>query len=290
MSGSLIAGAIPPVLDDGDLESLLTDMDLSVPRTTVRRTRGVETLGGGGGNEIQGENAGFETPGTWHHTRQGTSDSVLSPSVYGQAETVVSQDRSHRIPSSVSAKAPAEAPGKRFKLFRAPQDERGFGKMCRSLIGQGTTFCTAKNCNTSHQGQELNAAPGELFVAKTPTSAFADPRAHFMDLTPELWLDWNNRSYTLEEWSRLFMLVNNRDDEEGPTSAAGLEAQATFADKAEARRTPAKRKAEDLDDSWMNTSPYKRQIGDDVLEVPSALGQESEEVLRVLMNLDQGLA
>jgi hypothetical protein len=78
------------------------------------------------------------------------------------------------------------------------------------------------------------------------------------------------------------MLVNNTDDEEGPTSTAGLEAQETFADKAEAHRTPAKRKAEDVDASWMHNSPYKRQLVDDVVEEESPLSQESKEVLRVL--------
>ena len=41
MSGSLLTGVLPPVADDGDLDSMLTEMqDVSMPRTTARRDGG----------------------------------------------------------------------------------------------------------------------------------------------------------------------------------------------------------------------------------------------------------
>ena len=40
MSGSILVGELPLVGNDEDLELFLSDMDLSVPKTTVRRNGG----------------------------------------------------------------------------------------------------------------------------------------------------------------------------------------------------------------------------------------------------------
>jgi hypothetical protein len=150
MLGSLLVGDLPPVGDDDDLESLLTDMDLSVPRTTVRRNGGVESLGEENPNLRAALN--FETPGPWPGSREGTSDSE-SETMYGQAETVISDPNTAHVPQSVSLRpSVGSSTAKRFKLFRVPRTGGGYENMCLSLIGQGTTFCTGRNCKTSHQG------------------------------------------------------------------------------------------------------------------------------------------
>jgi hypothetical protein len=285
MSGSLYVGGLPSGEVDADLDSLLTDLDLSVSRTTVRRNGGVEEEK----NRNQRDNAAFQTPGSWPGARQGTSGSV-SETMYGQAETVMSDTVSARVPRSVSMRTSVGSTVKKFKLFRVPRVDEGFENMCLSLIGQGTTFCTSRRCKTSHQGGVLEVSPGDLYVAKTATSAFADPKSHFMFLTAELWLAWNSRSCSLEEWSRLFMLVNNADEEEGPTSSARLEAQETFATRAEAHRTPGKRKADHLETSWLNESPYKKLLSEEMGDEENPFAMESDEALEILKMLDAGLA
>jgi hypothetical protein len=60
-------------------------------------------------------------------------------------------------------------------------------------------------------------------------------------LSPDLLVEWNVNSFALEEWSRLFMLVNN-SMAEGPTSIVKLEVKEVFVTKAEVHRTPEKQK------------------------------------------------
>jgi hypothetical protein len=101
-------------------------------------------------------------------------------------------------------------------------------------------------------------------------------------------VEWNVNSFALEEWSRLFMLVNN-SMAEGPTSVANLEVKEEFASKAAAHRTPGKRKAESAQPPLsLRASPYMRQINvsrDD--ENPFSLS--SAEALEVLKQMDEGL-
>jgi hypothetical protein len=69
MSDSLFHGMLPPVADDGDLASMLTEMQkVSVRRTTERRDGGVERTSPGPHNIPMGN-----SPGTWSGSRQGTS-------------------------------------------------------------------------------------------------------------------------------------------------------------------------------------------------------------------------
>ena len=233
MSGSLYRGVLPPVEDDDVLESMLTDMeDVSFSRTTACRNGGV------GVDDSRGERERVQdtgqTPGTWSGACQGTSGSVRS-TIYGQPETVLSESKSYsvRVPHSVSIRSGRSSTAKKYKLVRLPQTEEGYSDICLGLIGHGTMFCTARRCKTAHQGTVLSVTPGELYLAKTATTAFADSKTHYMRLTPELWSEWNNSSFTLEEWSGLFMLVNQEPDD-GPATAAEVEARVNFAAKAEA--------------------------------------------------------
>jgi hypothetical protein len=210
--------------------------------------------------------------------------------VYGQSGTVSSQGGKLgvQIPSSVSIRSAKYAGAKKFKLFEVPPSGAGLEDTCFSLIGQGTLFCVATNCKTSHRGRVISPAPGDLFVADLPTRVYADPKTFITFLSPDLLVDWNVSSYALEEWSRLFMLVNN-SMAEGPTSIAKLELKEDFATKAEAHCTPGKRKAEGgLPPLSLRASPYLRQINftsDD--ETPFSLS--SNEALEVLKQLDEGL-
>jgi hypothetical protein len=79
-----------------------------------------------------------------------------------------------------------------------------------------------------------------LYVARTATLAFTDPRRLVLKLTLDLMVEWKFLTVSLLEWSKLFMLVNIPSDDDSPTSLANLEARELFASKAEAHRTPRK--------------------------------------------------
>jgi hypothetical protein len=168
VSGSLLVGAVAPIDEDGDedLSTFLTD--LSVTRTARAARRD------GGGESVVDLACGVQTPGAYSH---------VSPTVYGQPETVSSIDGMRsQVPTSVSITRMGVGSDKKYKLFEAPRD---------SLIGQGTTFYTAENCRISHQGSVYIVSPGDLFVAKTPNSAFADPVSSVKFLTPDLLVEWS---------------------------------------------------------------------------------------------------
>jgi hypothetical protein len=66
--------------------------------------------------------------------------------------------------------------GKRVKIFAIPGWDEGFSTYCFRFIGQGASFCTAKNCVTSHHHtSKKQVAPGELYVAKSSSTAFVTP-------------------------------------------------------------------------------------------------------------------
>jgi hypothetical protein len=293
MSGSLITGVLPPVADDGDLDSMLTEMqDVSMSRTTARRDGGVEEISPNRNDPSMGQ----DSPGTWSGARQGTSESVWEESVYGRPETVISEGRSVStpVPSLVALKAGTSrsstmSTGKKYKLVRLPtEDEKGYNELCLGLIGHGTTFCTARRCPTTHQGTVLSVSPGDLYVAKTATTAFADPKSHYLRLTPELWSDWDNLACSLEEWSRLFMLVNN-DTDAAPATFAELEARAHFASQAEAHRTPGKRKFSHEEAPTLVDSTYRRQMSTKEGDAENPFILDSEAALKFLKNMDHGL-
>jgi hypothetical protein len=66
--------------------------------------------------------------------------------------------------------------GKKVKVFVAPGWDEGFGMYCFQFIGQCTSFCTAKNCTMAHhRASKKQVAPGELYVAKSASTAFMTP-------------------------------------------------------------------------------------------------------------------
>jgi hypothetical protein len=216
--------------------------DLSMTWTALRRNMGVASLGREETTETSGQPLD-QTPGTWSGARAGTSRQS-SGFLYGAAETAYSQEGNRdTVPALVSIRLDGRnLAAKKYKMFEVPRRDQGLEEFCFCLIGEGTTFCTARHCKTTHQGTTFGPLPGSLFVAKTATTAFADPKSSLSFLTPGLVVEWNSSSFTLEEWSQLFMLVNNSTSKI-PTLAATLEAQSDFASRAKAHRTPGKRKA-----------------------------------------------
>jgi hypothetical protein len=256
-----------PAAGDDDLEGMLDELDLSVARTAVTRHDG------GGADEgplrgAQPSNSSWESvhnpPGS--RRRSGTSD---NRSFYGNAETVRSGNddgSSHsfglgyglEIPRAVSVRSVSKST-KKHKLYKVPDLGSGYEESCFRLIGQGQTFCTARNCTTTHQGAVYGVRPGWLFVSKAHTTAFSDPGISKQQLTAELLVDWDVKSAGLTEWTRLFLLASQLT-EDGPASAAAMEAQDDFAQKAEAFRTPSRGKRKAVDKGKSPTQRPKRLV------------------------------
>jgi len=72
--------------------------------------------------------------------------------------------------------------------------------ICLGLLGQGTTFCTVKNCKKTHRSNVYHVAlPGELYVARTADTAFVDPVVKTSVLREDLLERWEEMSCTLDE-------------------------------------------------------------------------------------------
>jgi hypothetical protein len=112
-----------------------------------------------------------------------------------------------------------------------------------------------------------------------------------MNLTPDLVIEWSNQISSLQEWTKLFMLVNNSSEDE-PTLAANLEAKELFAIRAKAHRTHGKKKTSTIQPPVvLRISPYIRQLAESSIgldeEDPYSL--DSGEALDILQHLDIGL-
>jgi hypothetical protein len=66
--------------------------------------------------------------------------------------------------------------GKRFKIFVVPNQYEGFSSYCFQFIGQGASYCTARDCATSHHQALVKVVkPGKIYVSKSSTTAFVTP-------------------------------------------------------------------------------------------------------------------
>jgi hypothetical protein len=66
--------------------------------------------------------------------------------------------------------------GKWVKIFVVPDWNEQFSAYCLQFIGQGASFGTAKICATvHHQASKKEVVPGELYMAKSVTTAFVTP-------------------------------------------------------------------------------------------------------------------
>jgi hypothetical protein len=288
-SGSLMVGALPPLSPDDDLDSLLSDMsNAGTAAASARRSRGgVGTVRGSGIDQSRPA----ETPESWRGAREGTYKSDNDSSMFGQPESGQSMGGdSSEVSVRVKNSLPANT-SKKYKVFKVPGYEQGFEDTCFSLIGQGATFCTARRCQTAHQGGSvIEVSPGDLFVLKGGTTAFADPTTSVGKLSPDLLVSWSSKSNSLSEWSRLFMLVED-SLEHGPASAAILEAKENFASRAEAHRTPGKRKVGSIESPYgTRMSPYRRQLMErQPADEEDPFRLDAEEALEILRKLDDGL-
>jgi hypothetical protein len=132
---------------------------------------------------------------------------------------------------------------KKSRVYISPIDTEDFNEVCHKLIGSGTVFCTARNCTVSHRGGAvMTVTPGDIFVAKSSTEAFVEPRMSSFNIDEQALQHWVDASLSFEAWSEKFLMAEAAGDEE-PASVAAMEVQEHFyRNKALNFKTPAKNK------------------------------------------------
>jgi hypothetical protein len=261
---------------DPELERLVADMSVVAQMTKPRRN------GGGAGLE-RGNKPGMLDDGS---------------SATGQVFTVCSNGEANgrRVPSVVNlTDGQAEvlgnqaSNGKRVKIFVVPEWNDGFITYCFQFIGQGASFCTAKNCTMAHHhASKKQVAPGKLYVAKSAMTAFVTPSITSSVIDSEVLIDWRARSLSLHEWNEKFCIATSASDE-APASSAAMEVQENvFRTKALTFTTPAKRKrAQDYGESespsLLDVSAYSPFFKEDEVAPVTDIGH----VAGILARLDQ---
>jgi hypothetical protein len=93
-----------------------------------------------------------------------------------------------------------------------------------------------------HHAAKKQVAPGELYVAKSPTTAFVALLTTSSVIDSKVLIEWRAPSLYFHEWNKKLFITTNALDEE-PASTAAMEVQENlFRTKALNFKTPAKRK------------------------------------------------
>jgi hypothetical protein len=217
--------------------------------------------------------------------------------VMGQPLTVLSDLEEEGGTSRVDAMAGRDSngnyqstPTKKFKIFVVPELDEGFEAFCFQFIGQGASFCTARNCVTAHHHASVKTVkPGELYVAKSYSTAFVTPSITKSVVEVEVLVSWQALSLALPEWNQMFFIATAASDD-APASSAALEVQqAFFRDKAMTYKTPAKRKRSNDENEGpadlLDIVPYSPLFRNDE-DVPLT---EFDQISAILARLDQGV-
>jgi len=175
------------------------------------------------------------------------NQSTISPFSHVEAPSSATGESS-LIPLSLPPAVVATAiDQKKYRLWRTPYESES---TCYRLIGQGASFCILENCTINHKGalKHFHTVPGELFVLKSPSTAFIAPVIQSEGLSEALLTRWFEESCTIDEWHQRFLLASqelSRPSSRLPSdSVTALDIQAkdaavtaTLAFKTPARKT-----------------------------------------------------
>ena len=104
----------------------------------------------------------------------------------------------------------------KYKLFQAPTNMEVFKEFCFERKGRSkNVFCLRRNCTTTHHGDHfiMPVAPGEGYVQKDKDSAFCSPHINLALMEEDLVNEWLASSNTLEGWSELIRLAEQKSKE-----------------------------------------------------------------------------
>ena len=140
------------------------------------------------------------------------------------------------------AGTPGTPPLKLFSVVKLDCSDLG---MCFGMIKGGGAFCYRVDCKVKfHMERKLASPTGEVLVVaiqrSTPMTAFSQPILDWGRIPAKIWLDWDGKTASLENWKKEFQAVDCGDD--GVTSMDDVKKATQFLDKADLFRTPSKRK------------------------------------------------
>ena len=134
---------------------------------------------------------------------------------------------------------------KKYKLFCVGPDPEQAAGICGTLIGQGTTFCTATGCTIKHRTKDrAQIRPHGVYVkADVSHRAFCTPCTSSKNLEGKIIESWSKESQTTWEWARIFRLAE-KVDESGTrgedVTIRDLEIEEIAIKKAREMKTPLK--------------------------------------------------
>ena len=150
---------------------------------------------------------------------------------------------------------------KKYRVWCFGVDET---EICLGILGQGSLFCTIKNCRKTHRSNKYHPAlPGELYVAKTSDTAFVDPFVRTESLNEDLLKRWREMNCSLAEWTKLFGLVEASEPSalNVKFSVSDLKARDQEEVNAMAFKTPRKRKQIELLQNSIVLPKFENTIG-----------------------------
>ena len=101
----------------------------------------------------------------------------------------------------------ADSGNKKYKLFVCP-GVVDCVRLCKTLIGQGTTVCMSSNCLKNHrQKRAMSILPGQIFVAKGKDIVFAEPTIKVL-VENDMIEEWKVLNLTVSQWREKFKIVN----------------------------------------------------------------------------------
>jgi len=178
---------------------------------------------------------------------------------------------SNILPDAVLASSQIDT---RYRLWKAPSS---FEDSCFRLIGQGGSFCITQGCTVSHKSlKHFHPLPGEIYVKKSPTTAFIAPSIPSSVLREELIRTWFSTTCTIIEWNQRFSLAQHEDkypasrNPEEKISEGDIKAKKVVLLSTLAFKTPAK-KAQVSNSQMQLDLPKLSSLSDPISNLPGEL-------------------
>lgn len=100
-----------------------------------------------------------------------------------------------------------------FRIFKLPKELKDF---CFGGIGQGDSVCLKQGCVKKHHGDLFRGNPGDILVLKSVRLALKTPVLRNNAETEFFWNEHLDSAKPLEEWTRLFLDIESKEEKTAP--------------------------------------------------------------------------
>ena len=132
------------------------------------------------------------------------------------------------------------------------------GYRCFALIGQGSKFCVRGSCtfSTHATGEKFVPADRTLYILNNSAEGFCEPALSTSHVTSDQLTTMLGDSKTKADWLTEFGIIEAQDS---PMGTDGVAQRLDYYEKAQAMRTPHKRKLTDTEDLLSNFAPLAKR-------------------------------